>query len=503
MISISSPSRPLALCLTLALAPCATANDQAPSDPAQARELSDFFRQVADQAAPAVVQIYGYGMPNQPADRPLTASGFLISAAGDIVTNNHVVESTSTLIVEFTDGRRSAARLIGADPLTDLAVIRMTPASPSAALPPAFLSFVPDDQAPLRVGDWVIAVGYPLGLEQTVTAGIVSAVNRHLDILSDSQRKGYEDYIQTDAAINRGNSGGPLLDLDGRVVGVNAAIKSSTGGSDGLGFAIPARIARHVTEQLIAHGRVQRGFLGIDLQSLDPLLARSYGLPETHDPAAQRDPAAHRGILVTGLVANLPAAIAGVQVEDIITAVDGRPIRDSDDFRTYLAMRGPGAVTNLRIFRAGAFLDLSVTLAEIPGFSSSPAPDAPSPDQPIDSSLPAGLRISDARLRDQSTLQIQEVIPGSPAHLADLRGGDLIIAVNSLPIADFRTRNDQPPITPAAAPAIAQSDAQWLTAYLSVQPSGTIVRFTIRHSRGTGRQGSSFADPTFIALQLP
>lgn len=480
--------RELLICAGTVTTSCASVQAQNSSGPVEA--VADIFADVAARSTNAVVQIYGYGVPNQPVSRPLNASGFVIRPDGFIATNNHVVEGTTTLIVEFVDGRKAVAKIVGADPLTDLAVVRLEPA-PLQPLPA--LTFADQGAPPLFVGDWVVAIGYPLGLEQTVTTGIVSATNRNLDILSDaSSRKGYEAYIQTDAAINRGNSGGPLLDLQGRVVGVNAAIKTTTGGSEGLGFAIPAQIARHVTEKLIEHGRVPRGFLGIDLQALDSTLARSYGLP-----------AESSGILVTSVAANLPAQKSGFAPEDIIIALNGTAVRDTDDFRTRLAILGPGATATMRVFRKGAFLEISATLAEMPAAPIRTKRTA------VDWSDvgPLGISMTDGTVSRSAVIQVQEIAPGSPAHLADIRGGDIITAINSLPIADFRTQHE-PAATPAAdagagVSLVRTSDADWLTKWLASQPSGSVIRFTVRHSLGTGREGSRFENPIYIAVQVP
>ena len=259
-------------------------------------------------------------------------SGFFISQDGYIVTNNHVVENADTIKVTLSDERELTARLIGRDPLSDIAVIKVE----GANFP--FVSF--ETASKPRVGDWVIAIGNPYLLGGTVTAGIVSAENRSIG-------QQFVNYLQVDAPINRGNSGGPTFDVFGRVVGVNTAIFSESGGSVGIGFAIPAELASSVTRQLIATGHVVRGYLGVSIQTVTPDIAASEGLGD------------RRGALVGEVTAGGPAQRAGVQVGDIILAVNGHAVKSSEELSQVTADVPPGGALALEILRNGRPLTLN------------------------------------------------------------------------------------------------------------------------------------------------
>lgn len=323
--------------------------------PPQGAPLS--FADIFQQVAPAVVQIDvktkvqrpsggylqipGFGavpMPGQPRgddseeDNSTTArgagSGFFISADGFIVTNNHVVADAVEINVKLSDGRELKARLIGRDEGTDLAVIKVD----GDAFP--FVSF--EEKSAPRVGDWVIAVGNPFGLGGTATAGIVSALSRDID------PQGYNEYIQIDAAINRGNSGGPTFDIYGRVIGVNTAIYSQTGGSVGIGFAIPAATAKSVTDKLMRGESVERGYLGVQIQTLSPDAVAALGLPEST-----------KGAYVGDVTAGGPADKAGMKVEDIVVALNGQPVDSSTDLTRRVARAGVGETLRLEVIRDG------------------------------------------------------------------------------------------------------------------------------------------------------
>jgi serine protease Do len=285
-------------------------------------------------------------------------SGFFISSDGYIVTNNHVVEHASVVTVTTDGGRTFPAKVIGADPKTDLALLKVEganfPAVQFAAKPP-------------RVGDWVIAVGNPFGLGGTVTAGIVSARGR--DIGSGP----YDDFIQIDAPVNHGNSGGPTFNNEGEVVGVNTAIFSPTGGSVGIGFAIAADVVQDVVEQLKAHGSVARGWLGVEIQPVTPDLANNLGVkPDT-------------GALVAKESADSPAAIAGVKVGDVIGSVDGAAVSSPRDLARRIAALGPKKSVSLKLSRDGKDQDITVMLGAMPADSMlaeatpAPAPTSASP----------------------------------------------------------------------------------------------------------------------------
>jgi serine protease Do len=339
------------------------------ADTATALALSSAFRAAAERTLPAVVYIMveqpqplaggesieipeefrrmlppGYAPPSASVPQRGTGSGFIFDAQGHILTNTHVVAEASRLTVRLVDGREYAARVVGTDISTDIAVIRIEPA-PGEVLPMAPLG----ESSALRVGDWVLALGSPLGLDFTVTAGIVSAKGRQISQLSD----GLESFIQTDAVINPGNSGGPLIDLFGRVIGVNSAIF----GSDrfvGYGFAVPIDLARRVSADLLEHGYLRRPMLGASIGSVSAADAEVYGLPEV------------RGVVISGVTRDGPAARAGIHPGDVVLSLDGEPVRDNTHLLTALADRRPGQRVSLGIHRDGRPRTIPVELAEFP-----------------------------------------------------------------------------------------------------------------------------------------
>ncbi|HXI86378.1 MAG TPA: Do family serine endopeptidase [Parvularculaceae bacterium] len=342
-------------------------------------------------------------------------SGFFIDPAGHIVTNNHVVDGADKIEVRTSDGKTRTARLIGADALTDLAVLKV-----EAAPDQTFVQF--GDDAPPRVGDWVVAVGSPFGLSGTVTSGIVSAIG------GDGRNGQFLDFIQIDAPINRGNSGGPTFDLDGRVVGVNTAIFSTTGGSVGIGFAIPAKIARETAAQLIAHGSVTRGWLGVSIQDLTPDLAAALGRKDT------------KGSLVSDVLDGTPAAKAGLKSEDLVLKINGKTIDDSRDLTRTVAALPPGAKANVIISRGGDEQTVIVTLGER---EDQPTAKEPPPRAKEDSlAANVGLRVEPltAALRNQfqvpdetTGVVVTGVRPGSSAEDAGLRPGVVILEADGQP----------------------------------------------------------------------
>lgn len=295
-------------------------------------EVQEFFRRFGQE-------------PPQPREATSLGSGFFIDPRGTVVTNHHVVEGATEITVRLNDEKEYKAELVGSDQLTDVAVLRLI--SPGRANFP-FVQF--DKQADLRVGDWVVAVGNPFGLEGTATAGIVSAIGRR-----NIGGSNFVDFIQTDAPINRGNSGGPTFDLQGRVVGVNSAIFSPTGGNVGIGFAIPAATADTVVRQLIAGGRVSRGWLGVQVQPMDDDLAKSFGLDEP------------KGALVASVIAGGPAAGAGLRAGDLILAVNGQDVKDQSDLTRKVASAPVNSNARFDILREGQRRTLSVRLGERPG----------------------------------------------------------------------------------------------------------------------------------------
>jgi serine protease Do/serine protease DegQ len=272
-------------------------------------------------------------------------SGVIVSSDGFILTNNHVVEGADELTVDLADGRKFTAKVVGADPKTDIAIVKID----ATGLPA--VTFADSDK--LRVGDVVFAVGNPLGVGETVTMGIVSAKGRSgLGILDDVQ--GYEDFIQTDAAINMGNSGGALVDAKGRLVGINSAIVSPSRGNIGIGFAVPVNMAASVMKSLIETGTVSRGFLGVTADSITPELADMLGLAKDS-----------KGVIVTEISPGSPAEKADLRHRDVILSVDGKPIESHDELRLIISQLTPGTKVSLDVSRDGKVMTIPVTLSQI------------------------------------------------------------------------------------------------------------------------------------------
>ncbi|GAB1392315.1 Do family serine endopeptidase [Rhodocyclaceae bacterium] len=269
-------------------------------------------------------------------------SGVIVSADGLVLTNNHVIESADEIEVALHDGRKTKAKLVGADPESDLAILKITNLQ---SLTP--ITFAQAES--LRIGDVVLAIGNPFGVGQTVTSGIVSALGRsHLGINT------FENFIQTDAAINPGNSGGALVDSNGHLVGINTAIYSQSGGSMGIGFAIPVSLAKSVMEQIIKTGTVTRGWIGVEVQDMTAELAESFGLKNS------------TGALIAGVMRSSPADKAGIKPGDILLAIAGQPVRDAQAMLELIAGLTPGEATSFSISREGKLRDLNVTIGKRP-----------------------------------------------------------------------------------------------------------------------------------------
>ncbi len=352
-----------------------------------------------------------------------TGSGFFISPDGYIVTNNHVVEGATSITVRLADKRQFKARLVGRDPATDLAVVKVDGQGFS------FVSF--QDKAKPRVGDWVVAVGNPYDLGGTATAGIVSALGRQ-NISGSS----FVDYMQIDAPINRGNSGGPAFDVYGRVVGVNAAIYSPSGGSVGIGFAIPADVAESVTRQLMAHGKVERGYIGATIQNVGPDIAASLGIK------------ADQGALVADLTPDGPAARAGVKVGDVIVGVDGQPIGSASALTQRIALVRAGEQVRLQVLRDGQPMTLNLRSGRRPAeaqlASNALGNGQGEGEQGGSGAAVLGMRLGP--LNDQTRQQfaiarqgggavVEEVSPNTDAQNEGLQAGDVIVRAGSRPVA--------------------------------------------------------------------
>jgi serine protease Do len=327
-------------------------------DTATAAGLSGAFRAAANQALPAVVQVRVIARRQAQSSRfPLgggdprrsegTGSGFIIDEDGHILTNYHVIDSAERVEVVLVDGRDFLADVIGGDPNTDVAVIRIRPRG-GASLPVSQFG----DSDDVRVGDWVLALGNPLGLEFTVTAGIVSAKGRSIGILRNDENTQLESFIQTDAAINPGNSGGPMVDLLGRVVGINSAISSQTGFFAGAGFAIPINLARKVADDLIRYGVVHRPRLGIQIRDVRAPDAEVFRLPSV------------AGAIVSLVTPDEPAARAGMELGDVVVAIEGVPVRSGTDLQAQVARYHPGDRIRVDFVRYGEARTTTVQLGE-------------------------------------------------------------------------------------------------------------------------------------------
>jgi serine protease Do len=346
-------------------------------------------------------------------------SGFILSADGFIMTNAHVVDGADEVIVTLTDKRELKARIVGADRRTDVAVVKVE----ATGLPFVRIG----DVNRLRVGEWVMAIGSPFGLENTVTAGIVSAKQR------DTGE--YLPFIQTDVAINPGNSGGPLLNLRGEVVGINSQIYSRSGGFMGISFAIPIDEAMRVAEQLRTVGRVIRGRIGVQIGAVTKEVAESIGLGTA------------RGALVTGVERDQPAEKAGVEAGDIIVRVDGKPVERSADLPRLVGGLKPGSRVVLQVFRRGATRDLTVTIgefeAERPTRRASAEPSTPPASAAAKSTLGLGVsELTDAQrreLRIKGGVRVDSV--DGPAARAGLREGDVILSMDNTEVTDLRQFN--------------------------------------------------------------
>ena len=436
--------------------PGSPGKEQPQSPPAQAAgttqvhklmtEISDAFEQAANRVSPSVVPIYAeqvvqaqgqmnfpddpfkdffgqdffrrfFEAPSQPQKQTVRSlgSGVIVSKDGHILTNNHVVQGASKLTVVLGDKKSYDAKILGTDPQSDVAVIKVN----ANNLPAATLG----DSDNVQVGQWVIAVGNPFELMHTVTHGIISAKGRSSVGLAT-----YEDFIQTDAPINPGNSGGALADLDGNVIAINTAISTPTGGNVGLGFAIPINMARRIMDELLSKGKVVRGYLGLMPQDIDDSLAKALKLENT------------KGALISQVTPGGPADKAGIKVGDVVVDFNGNKIEGSNALRNAVAQTPPGTEAKIGLLRNGRRLEVTARLAERPKEASEkPAPSGAPEAQP---SRKLGLSVQTLTpdiaqqlgLDDDKGVVVADVAAGSPGDDAGLQRGDLIKEVNRLPV---------------------------------------------------------------------
>lgn len=427
-----------------------------PPAPVRAAPAPDSFADLAQTVTPAVVNISAtqvvdekaLDVPKLPPGSPLDdmfeeylkrrrqqngeghshrssslGSGFVIDPSGIVVTNNHVIDGANEVEVIFTDGTKLRAEIIGKDAKVDLAVLRVKPAKPLTAV-----KFGDSDKS--RVGDWVIAVGNPFALGGTVTAGIISAKGRNID------SGPYDNYLQTDAAINKGNSGGPLFNMAGEVIGVNTAILSPSGGSIGIGFATPANTAQPVIEQLIKFGETRRGWLGVRIQNVDDAIADSLGLGKA------------RGALIAGIDEKGPSAGAGFKPGDVIVTFDGKPVADARELPKIVATTTVGKEVDVVIIRDGKEQTRKVTLGRLeeseakakkdkPELAEKPAPHEEKTHvmgmdvATLSAELRAKLQIKDSVKTGVAILKVDSDTPAAEQHLLP---GDVILEVNRQPV---------------------------------------------------------------------
>ncbi|MDE2575197.1 MAG: DegQ family serine endoprotease [Rhodospirillales bacterium] len=359
---------------------------------------------------------FGMLRPSHPQAVEARGSGFIINANGTVVTNNHVVKGAATVSVILDDGTRLPARVIGTDPRTDLAVLKIDAGHP---LPYVALG----DSNAVRPGQWVVAMGNPFGLGGTVTAGIVSARGRNIG------EGPYDSFIQVDAPINQGNSGGPLFTQTGQVIGINTAIISPSGGSVGIGFAIPSEMIKSVVAQLEASGHVTRGYLGVETQPVNAAIASALNLPKAQSNVRP----GHDGALVASVQPDSPAAKAGLQPGDIIQAVDGKPIGTPRDLAIDIADMKPGSPAKLAVVRDGTPRHVDVVVATLPGekvASAKPAADKARVGlalAPLSPNIRSQLSLPDGT----SGAVVADVQQGSPAAQAGIQQGDVIVGVGN------------------------------------------------------------------------
>jgi len=411
-------------------------------------QLSDALSEVAAIATPSVVNIsttrvikqteqtpfdlfddpffrrfFGdqFQQPNVPREHKEQSlgSGVIVSEDGYIVTNNHVIEKSQEIKVQLTNKRDYKAKLIGADPKTDIAVIKID----ATGLP----ALAWGDSNTLRVGEIVFAIGNPFGLNSTLTMGVISAVGRANVGIAD-----YEDFIQTDAAINPGNSGGALINAHGELVGINTAIVSRTGGYQGIGFAVPSSMAKQVMESLIKFKKVVRGWLGVSIQEVTSDLAEEFGVKDL------------KGALVSGILKGSPAEKAGIKQGDVVRAFNGKDVEDTGHLRNMVSQTPVGRSVKVKLLRQKKELELEVTIAELPKKLGEAAAESPGGDDGEESSALSGVTVRELTpdlakrfglSEGDAGIAVIRVDPASRAYEAGIRPGDVILQVNQKDVA--------------------------------------------------------------------
>ncbi len=418
----SSPSQTVRCLWVIGLSFCLSA---IASDPAMAsaetgglrllEEMQDVITDLAERVKPSVVSVGAVRPKDSLRDRspsaPGSGSGVIIDQDGHIMTNNHVVSDASEVEVRLSDRTKFIAQVIGKDPDTDLAILKITT---DRKLPSAHFG----DSSAVKVGQWALAVGNPFGLDRTVTLGVISGIGRENMNLSR-----YENFLQTDASINPGNSGGPLFNMHGEVIGINTAIINF---AQGIGFAIPSNMAKQIMEQLLVRGKVTRGWLGVGIQPVTADLAAKFGVNESE------------GVLVNEVFDSDPAARAGIKPGDIITRVDGKPVETPNMLSRLIASLPPGATAKVEVIRDGRRQLLPVPLSE-----RQDAPITASLPSPSRSEVKLGLDVQELtaelagkfKLKESTGVLIAKVDRGSIAEAEGLREGDLIKEVNRVEVA--------------------------------------------------------------------
>jgi serine protease Do len=420
----------------------------------------DFFRQFFGGEDGPSAQIPGGGQSNRsrrfnvpaPQDQREkgVGSGVIVSSNGYILTNNHVVDGASEVTVTLHDKREFKARVVGTDPRTDIAVIKIEGTS--------FPTLTLADSSKVEVGDVVLAIGDPFGVGQTVTQGIVSATGRNGLGIED-----LEDFIQTDAAINPGNSGGALVDDEGHLIAINTAIVGGSGGNVGIGFAVPINMAKHDMDSILAHGKVDRGYLGVHIGNVTPALAKTF-----HTAAG--------GALINDVTPNGPAANAGLKRGDIVTALNGQPINDSPQFQQRIGTMDPNTKITLKVTRDGKSMDVQVVLGEFPSDNVRASNEAPSSGNAETAAI-QGVTVENLtpEIAQQLKLSpatkgvvVDKVNPSSNAAEANLQQGDVILEVNRQAVTNTQEFNRAMSSAQKDNPVLLLVNRGGVTAYVAI-----------------------------------